>query len=420
MMRRKRSIACLGLFLCLTANIYAQSLDVQALSQAKSFFSRMYKRCGEHYYYKYRERRWHLYQCRYAPTVTAEGKTLSPKVLSEADRLNGVDPLPIAWEGSTRIHLGLCRQQTYFYPVELGTDSWSAWADVNNHGLSFKNVKGDWQFYNEPTGREMYTKEVIVPVACEDVPDPNRVAPASLPKWEKKRSENILAMPANYPEWFYVGTGPMRIKKFCQPCTDVWIDGTGNARSAEGAGSNSQALAPNALLGSVIAKIGKTGSPFQLFPPRSMSNYDGYNITASDEIYLAINDSVFTDNRGVHGVILEGKNLCIDCPIGPNAGKAKTEFKWSSGGVLNGKAIHLPKPSYPAAAIAVKAEGVVEVEVLVSQEGNVTQAAFMSGHPLLRGAAEGAARAAKFPRNMAASPNTGIFGTLTFNFVLPR
>jgi len=166
------------------------SLDAQALVQAKQFFSRMYKRCGEYYYYQKREQRFDLYQCKYAPTVSVNGKTLQPKRLSEADRLNGVDPLPVTWEGGTRINLGLCRRQSYYNKVGLGPDAWGQWEDNNSYALNFKNVKGEWQFYNEPTGGEMYTKKVIVPIACEEVPIVTG-SPPSVPHPGRSREINL-------------------------------------------------------------------------------------------------------------------------------------------------------------------------------------------------------------------------------------
>src|SRR6478672_400179 len=66
-----------------------------------------------------------------------------------------------------------------------------------------------------------------------------------------------------------------------------------------------------------------------------------------------------------------------------------------SAGVLNGKAVKLPLPPYPPAAKAVKAQGAVNVEVIVDEEGNVTSAKTVSGHPLLRQASEKAAMEAK-------------------------
>ena len=44
------------------------------------------------------------------------------------------------------------------------------------------------------------------------------------------------------------------------------------------------------------------------------------------------------------------------------------------GGVLNGKAVSLPKPEYPESARAAKIEGIVSVKVLIDEEGNVISA----------------------------------------------
>src|SRR2546421_653030 len=70
--------------------------------------------------------------------------------------------------------------------------------------------------------------------------------------------------------------------------------------------------------------------------------------------------------------------------------------KMVSGGVLNGKATSLPSPAYPPAAKAVNAEGAVSIQVLIDEGGNIIAATAVSGHPLLRAAAEAAAREAKF------------------------
>lgn len=63
---------------------------------------------------------------------------------------------------------------------------------------------------------------------------------------------------------------------------------------------------------------------------------------------------------------------------------------------LNKKATSLPKPAYPATARAVKASGRVEVAVEIDEKGGVTSASATTGHPLLRRAAEEAARQARF------------------------
>src|ERR1700694_3845282 len=74
-----------------------------------------------------------------------------------------------------------------------------------------------------------------------------------------------------------------------------------------------------------------------------------------------------------------------------------------SGGVLNGKAVHLTQPPYPAIARSAHASGAVQVQVLSDENGNVISARAMSGHPLLQAAAVGAARASKVsPTKMCA------------------
>lgn len=91
----------------------------------------------------------------------------------------------------------------------------------------------------------------------------------------------------------------------------------------------------------------------------------------------------------------------------------------AKGGVLNGKALELPTAEYPAAAKTVRAMGVVNVRVLIDEDGNVSSASAVSGHPLLRKAAVDAASKAKFePTKINGSP-VKVSGVLTYNFVLP-
>src|SRR6266850_2513277 len=65
-----------------------------------------------------------------------------------------------------------------------------------------------------------------------------------------------------------------------------------------------------------------------------------------------------------------------------------------SGGVLNGKAISLPKPAYPPIARQAHASGTVVVQVTIDENGNVISAHAVSGHPLLQAVAVEAARGA--------------------------
>lgn len=91
--------------------------------------------------------------------------------------------------------------------------------------------------------------------------------------------------------------------------------------------------------------------------------------------------------------------------------------KQISGGVLNGKAISLPKPPYPAAAKAVRASGSVSVQVLIDENGSVVSASAVSGHPLLRAAAAAAARQARFSPTKLSGQPVKVSGVITYNFV---
>ena len=93
--------------------------------------------------------------------------------------------------------------------------------------------------------------------------------------------------------------------------------------------------------------------------------------------------------------------------------------KQISGGVLNGKAISLPKPPYPPAAKAVRAGGSVSVQVLIDENGNVVSASAVSGHPLLRAAAASAARGARFSPTKLSGQPVKVSGVITYNFVAP-
>jgi periplasmic protein TonB len=89
-----------------------------------------------------------------------------------------------------------------------------------------------------------------------------------------------------------------------------------------------------------------------------------------------------------------------------------------SGGVLNGKAISKPQPPYPQIAKAARASGTVTVQITVDEGGRVISASAVSGHPLLRAAAEGAARQARFSPTLLSGQPVKVTGVITYNFVL--
>jgi len=85
-------------------------------------------------------------------------------------------------------------------------------------------------------------------------------------------------------------------------------------------------------------------------------------------------------------------------------------------GVVNSRATSLPKPQYSAAAIAMHAQGRVDVQVVIDETGKVISASAVSGHPMLRTSAEQAGRNARFTPTLLSNVPIKVTGVITYNF----
>lgn len=88
-----------------------------------------------------------------------------------------------------------------------------------------------------------------------------------------------------------------------------------------------------------------------------------------------------------------------------------------SGGILNGKAISMPPPIYPAEARAARVSGAVNVQIIIDEYGGVMTARAVSGHPLLQPAAVTAALQARFSPTFLMGEPVKVTGVLVYNFV---
>lgn len=88
----------------------------------------------------------------------------------------------------------------------------------------------------------------------------------------------------------------------------------------------------------------------------------------------------------------------------------------STDGLERGRALHLPKPAYPAIARAARASGEVEVQVLIDVDGKVIAAAAISGHPLLLAASVQAARESLFSPTKLDQTPVKVVGVMRYNF----
>jgi Ca-activated chloride channel homolog len=111
-----------------------------------------------------------------------------------------------------------------------------------------------------------------------------------------------------------------------------------------------------------------------------------------------------------------GQNMGGGGGGGGVAGIAGPYARVYSAGVLNGKAMSLPKPAYPSVAKAVRTSGQVTVQVIIDERGNVISTKVVGGNPLLHAAAVAAARQAKFTPTMLSGKPVKVAGAIVYNF----
>jgi TonB family protein len=119
----------------------------------------------------------------------------------------------------------------------------------------------------------------------------------------------------------------------------------------------------------------------------------------------------FTPARATLKVTEIGENEVPDTSGGTGVAKPV------EGGVLNSKALSLPKPVFPEEARRIKASGKVTVRVVVDENGKVISAQATDGPLPLREAAEAAARQATFAPTTKDGITVKVAGLLTYDFV---
>ena len=100
-------------------------------------------------------------------------------------------------------------------------------------------------------------------------------------------------------------------------------------------------------------------------------------------------------------------------PVKPEPAAPKAPV---SMGVVNGKAVNLTIPTYPAAARAIRASGEVNVQVLIDETGKVVSAKAATGHPTLRSAAVNAALSSRFSPTYLSKQAVKVTGIIIYKF----
>jgi protein TonB len=88
--------------------------------------------------------------------------------------------------------------------------------------------------------------------------------------------------------------------------------------------------------------------------------------------------------------------------------------------LLQGNAINKAQPPYPQIAKLAGADGPVQVQIMISEDGRVVTAEVLSGHSLLREAARQAALQWRFRPTVLNGVPVPVTGIITFDFKLNR
>jgi hypothetical protein len=135
------------------------SLYDEAQAEAQKWFDARVHRCGEFYRAAVQQGApnnvW-VAVIKNEPTFTVEGEELPPRTLSEAERLNGVDPQPVEWEGKINVSFGPYR----INPTFMWQDNYK----VEN--VLYKR-KGKW-FTQEDN--KIFQRVVLLKFTCDQIP----------------------------------------------------------------------------------------------------------------------------------------------------------------------------------------------------------------------------------------------------------
>lgn len=136
------------------------SLYDEALAEVEKFVTDHTRQCGELFYIQSNDA---LYACKRPFDFELDGKEFFPKELSEAEKLNGVDPLPIEWRGQFKIKMNLCRTS---FLASTQVNNWTPWQDSETHKpKTITKVKGKWTIENQ-SDYGQGGKFVKIPDAC--------------------------------------------------------------------------------------------------------------------------------------------------------------------------------------------------------------------------------------------------------------
>jgi len=161
-------------------------------------------------------------------------------------------------------------------------------------------------------------------------------------------------------------------------------------------------------------------------PNNSQSKSTGASRMMAAELprAIAIDKSKLTLSQpaapDTHADAANNKSVVVLESEAPPPNSPKPILKPVSRGVLNGSAINLPAPVYPDVARRMRITGMVVVEVVIDENGNVISANALSGPTILRDVAVQAALRARFSPTKLSGQPVKVAGTINYNFTLSQ
>ncbi|HEV7860949.1 MAG TPA: energy transducer TonB [Pyrinomonadaceae bacterium] len=198
--------------------------------------------------------------------------------------------------------------------------------------------------------------------------------------------------------------------KMVQPATTPAANITGPANvNADGSKANAQpATLPSATSNSKAS--GAVKNPVALLLPAVMSLDKSKLMSGTEGVKAPLNTSGTSSSS-------PAVSMSAEPPASPTP---KPLLKPISGGVLNGKAINLPKPVLPEAARRIRSNDVINVEVIIDETGKVISARALSGNMMLRDACVQAAQRARFSPTKISGQPVKVSGNITYTFNLSQ
>ncbi|MEW6126709.1 MAG: hypothetical protein AB1757_06700 [Acidobacteriota bacterium] len=130
----------------------------QAKKQAEAYWKRHLIQCGGSYFISEKRGVYtNYYQMKGDPNFNVEGRYYPSKNLTQAEKLNGVDPQPYEWRGKAMVTFSAGRSCN-----APGKDQ-GMWRDDYTIRVNVDSKKGKWEIRYEP-----YVS--LIPIKCADVP----------------------------------------------------------------------------------------------------------------------------------------------------------------------------------------------------------------------------------------------------------